>query len=145
MPHVLAGRVGELGLLQVKSRFRKPVEIADVVVVKMGENDVVDFFGGDAEQSESLDGIAEIGPLSPRRDLGGEAAVDDEPALRADDEPTEIVHRHRTVVRVAANEMILSAPLARRIAQRKTSYRGGDPCSVNRRLRAPAPAASSSA
>jgi len=39
-------------------------------------------------------------------DLGGEAGVDHEAALCTNSGPDEVVHRHRPVMRVAADEMI---------------------------------------
>ena len=42
MAHVFARREGELGLLQMKASLGEPVEIADVIVVEMGNDDVLD-------------------------------------------------------------------------------------------------------
>src|ERR1700727_1450818 len=55
--------------------------------------------------------------LALGRHFLGEAAVDNEPALVANREPAEIIHGHRPVVRIAAGEIVLSAPLAGRVAQ----------------------------
>src|SRR5205823_14607686 len=57
-------------------------------------------------------------PPAHRGDLGGEAGVDDETALAADRGPDEIIHRHRPVMRVAADEMIGTPGVALGVADR---------------------------
>jgi hypothetical protein len=42
MAHRAAGDVGDLAVLDVKSRLRKLIEITGVVVMQMGENDIGD-------------------------------------------------------------------------------------------------------
>ena len=74
--------------------------------------------GAHAEEIKRIDRIAQIGALALSRHFLGEAAVDDEAALVADREPAEIIHRHRPVMRIAADEIVLPAALAGRVAQR---------------------------
>jgi len=40
MAHIAPGGIGQFGLLEMKPRFRKAVEIAHMVVMQMGENDI---------------------------------------------------------------------------------------------------------
>ena len=102
----------------MKARLGKAIEIADVIVVEVGDDDVLDVAGAEAKELERVNWIAQIGALAPSGHFLGEPAVDDEPALVADREPAEVVHGHRPVVRIAADEIVLSAALAGRIAQR---------------------------
>ncbi len=105
-----------LRLLQVKARLREAVEVADVVVVEVGEDHVLDVLRGYAEQPEGVDGVAEVRALAARRDFLGEAAIDDEAAALADHQPEEVVHRHGAVVRVAAYKIVLPAAVAGGVA-----------------------------
>jgi hypothetical protein len=70
------------------------------------------------EAFKDIDRIAQIGALALSRHFLGEPAVDDKAALVADREPAEVIHGHRPVMEIAADEIILSAALAGRIAQR---------------------------
>ena len=54
--HVAPGGVGQLALLEMKARVRKAVEIADMVVMQMGEDDILDRVGIDAEQGQRSTG-----------------------------------------------------------------------------------------
>ena len=108
----------EFGLLKVKARLGKSIEVADVIVVEVGDDDVFDVGGAHPQELERVNRIAQIGALALRRHFLGESAVDDEAALVADREPAEVIHGHRPVMRIAADEIVLSAALAGRIAQR---------------------------
>jgi hypothetical protein len=59
-----------------------------------------------------------VPPAASRGDLGGKAGVDDETALGSDCGPDEIIHRHRPVMRVAADEVIGAPGVALGIADR---------------------------
>jgi hypothetical protein len=52
-------------------------------------------------------------------DLGGKAGVDDKAALASDRGPDEIIHRHRPVMRVAADEMVAAPCLTLGVADRE--------------------------
>jgi hypothetical protein len=69
--------------------------------------------------SQRLDRVAQEGALALARDFRLEAGVDHEGAAAAPRYPDEIVHRHRTVMRVAADEMIAAPRLAGSIADGK--------------------------
>ena len=49
--HVAPGGEGHFTILQVKIRFRELVKIADVVVMKVGDDHVLDGFGVDADKA----------------------------------------------------------------------------------------------
>jgi hypothetical protein len=53
-----------------------------------------------------------------RSDLGGKTGINDKAALGADRRPNEIIHRHRPVMRIAADEMIAAPRVALGIADR---------------------------
>src|SRR5262249_50438289 len=100
----------------MKSRAGKAIEVSDVVVMQMRENDVLDRAGIDVEQSQRFDGTAQESAFPPRRHLRVEAGVDDKPASPAPGEPHEIVHRHRAIMRLAADEGIGPPRLAGGVA-----------------------------
>jgi hypothetical protein len=52
--HVAPGGIGQFTLLQMKSRFWEAVEIADMVVMQMGEDDIFNRIRIDAERGERL-------------------------------------------------------------------------------------------
>lgn len=106
MTHVAAGRVVQFDLLQMKLRIGEAVKIADMVVVHVGQHNVLDGVAVDADEGQRLDRAAQKPPLARRCDLGGKAGVDDHGMLRRDCGPHEIIHRHRAVMRVAADKMV---------------------------------------
>jgi hypothetical protein len=67
--HVAPGRVVHLRLLQVELRRRKAVEIADMVVVQVGQDHVLHAVAVDADQLQRLDRIAQMRAPALRRDL----------------------------------------------------------------------------
>src|SRR5436305_7731598 len=103
----------------MKSRHREAVEIAYMVVMQMGEDDILDRVSVDAERTERLHRAAQEGALAFVRCLRVEASVDDKGAAFTPRHPNEIVHRHRTIVRVAADEMLAPPRLAGGIADGK--------------------------
>ena len=115
--HVLAGGVGHLALLQVEARVRELVEVADVIVVHVGEDHVAHGAGIDAEQGQALGRAAQESALALLGHLGREAGIDHVGAGRADRQPGVVVHRHGPVVRIAADEVIAPPRLARGVAQ----------------------------
>src|ERR1700676_751788 len=52
--HVAPGGVGHLLVLDMEIRLGKEVEIADMVVMEMGEDDVLDGSGIDVEEAQPL-------------------------------------------------------------------------------------------
>jgi hypothetical protein len=54
----IPGRESQFGLLKMKARLGKTIEVADVIVVKVGDNDVVDVRGAHPEEGERIDWIA---------------------------------------------------------------------------------------
>ena len=52
--HAAPGGIVHLAILQVKTRIRKQVEIAGVIVMQMGNNDVLDIAGPDAEARQRV-------------------------------------------------------------------------------------------
>ena len=133
--HVAPGRVVHLRLLQVELRRREAVEIADMVVVQVRQDHVLHRIAVDADQLQRLDRIAQMRAPALLRDLRGEARVDDEGALGPFRDPEEVVHRHRRIVRIAADEMIRTPRLAHRVADREQLVLGQlvHQCSKNAR------------
>ena len=52
VPHVATDGVMDFRLLQMEARFRKFVEVPNVIVVHMGQDDVLDLRGIDVQQSQ---------------------------------------------------------------------------------------------
>ena len=105
MAHVAAGRVMQFGLLQMELGIRETMKIADMVVVHMGQDHVLDRARVDAEQAERLHRATQERALAPFRYFGVKAGIDDDGPTPAPCHPDEIVHRHRPVMRIAADEM----------------------------------------
>ncbi len=64
----------------MESRVRKPVEIARMVVMQMGEDDILDRVRIDVERAERLHRTAQERPFPLVRYFRVEAGVDDEGA-----------------------------------------------------------------
>ena len=64
VPHVFAGGESELRFLKMKARFGKPVEVADMIVVKMRDDDVLDVRCAHPEELQRINRIAQIGALA---------------------------------------------------------------------------------
>ncbi len=118
IPHIPAGRVVQLDLLQVKLRGRKAVIGPGMVIMHMGEDDVLDRAGVDPDERQRLRRAAQMPPPARRGDLRGKSGVDDDRAVRRDRDPDEIIHRHRPVMRVAADKVVGAPGVALGVADR---------------------------
>ena len=101
---VAAGPEGHLAVLHDKARVREVSDVADMVVVEVGQNDVPDGLARDAELAQPLGWGVEKAATSPCRRFGREAAVDGDRALRRNRGPDEEIHGRRSVVRIVAVE-----------------------------------------
>src|ERR1700753_1712443 len=54
--HATPGRIAHFPLLQMKPRTRETIEIAGVIVMQMGNDNVLDSLGLDAEAREHVNG-----------------------------------------------------------------------------------------
>jgi|GEM_PF-4067938 len=103
------GRVGELGLLEVEAGSGEMVERAGVVVMQMGDDDVGDLFGANAEHGETL--AWQPVDLAPAAGgfFGVEAEVDEGHTIPRSRKPDVEVDRHRRgIVRIDAQEILSS-------------------------------------
>ena len=116
--HMAAGRVVELRLLQVELRGRKPVIGADVVIMHVGQDHVLHRLRIDPDERQRPGRAAQMAAAARCGNLRGEAGVDHHRAVRRDRHPHEVVHRHRAVMRVAADEMIGAPGIALGVADR---------------------------
>ncbi len=107
--HVAPGREGHLGVLQVEARLREGGEAADMVVVQVGDDHVRRRAGVDADRREAVGDRPQQLAVALLGIGRGEAGVDHPASVGADHGPDEIVHRHRPVVGIAADEH-LGAP-----------------------------------
>ena len=98
--HAAPGGVAHLAILQMKPRVRKAIEIAGMVVMQMGDDDVPDVVGTDAEARQRIDRIERQLAVAQLRLLRVEAGIDQNIAAAAPDQPDEIIEvRSRGLVR----------------------------------------------
>ena len=97
-------------------RVRKPVEISHMVVMQMREDDIFDLVRTDVERTKRLHRATQERPLSLLGYFRVESGINDKGATSSSCQPHEIVHRHRAVVRIAADEMIAAPRIAGCIA-----------------------------
>ena len=71
-----------------------------------------------ADQGQRLDRAAQKPSLARRGDLGGRSGVDDDGMMRRGRTPNEIVHRHRAVMRIAADKVVRTPSIALGVADR---------------------------
>ncbi len=105
--HVAAGSVGHLPVLQVEGRTGKDLEVADVVVVQMGDDHVLDLAGVDPECCQARLRVADDLAVAAPAGLFGKTRVDHEGALRGLRHPDEIVERPGPVVDVVAEHEVV--------------------------------------
>ena len=87
-----------------------------MVVMHVGQDHVGDAIAVEPDQRQQLRRAAQVAPPARCGDLGGKAGVDHKAASRPDRRPDEIIHRHRPVMRIAADEMIRTPGVALGIA-----------------------------
>jgi hypothetical protein len=109
LAHVAAGGELHLLVLQVEARLGEAVPVADVIVVQVGDDDVLDLPGVDVEVLQQFGRIGLDLAAALLADLGIEAGVDhdrlaaDRPVallVERDRHPDEIVHREVGIVQV---------------------------------------------
>ena len=89
--HAAAGRIAHLLVLQMEARIGEAVEIAGVVVMQMGDDDVLDALGGDAEASQHVDRVVRQLAAAQPGLFRVESRVDQDVAAVAADQPDEII------------------------------------------------------
>src|SRR5687768_4689197 len=116
--HVAPGGIAHLELLQVEAGARKQLEVADVVVVQVRDDHVLQAGGVDVQQAQPFGGAAQVIAAALQRHRLGKPGVHQQLAARAAHQPYEIVERHRAVVRIAADEVLGSPPRVARVLDR---------------------------
>ena len=116
--HVAPGRVLHLQVLQVQRRRGKQLEIADVVVVQVRDHDILDRRRIDAEQAQAVRRATQVLASALGSHCRGKTGVDHQLAPAAAHQPDEVVERHRTIVRVAADEVLARAARVVRVLDR---------------------------
>ena len=106
-------------VLQMEGGVGQFVIVARVIVVQVREYHVADRGGLDAEFRQHVDRAVEKLPLARGRVLLRHAGIDDESLVRRARDPHEIIHRHRHIVRIAAEKMARAHRIARAVAQGK--------------------------
>ena len=91
------------------------LEVADVIVVEVGEDHERDLLAVYARVPETLGGTAKVIPPAPGGHLGVEAGVDHDGVVFGHGCPDEVVHGHGNVVRIVAVEVLAASCLAGRV------------------------------
>jgi len=104
--HVATRGVRHLAILQMKAGAREQIEIPDVVVVKMGDDNIFHAGGVDSQQFQSIDRRAQEIPAATACRGFVETRVDDNRSLRTPGEPDEVVHALTRFVWISANEIL---------------------------------------
>ena len=112
MAHMPPRDERHLVVLKVEARLREIAEGADVVVVHVRHDHIADRSRIDAKPGEAFRRPPEQHALALRGDFGREACIQHERAIAVAHEPHEVIHRHRRVVRIAAEKMIRAARIA---------------------------------
>src|SRR5262245_52739093 len=116
--HAAPRRVLHLEVLQMKGRARKQIEVTDVIVMQVRDDDVLHALRFDAHQRKRiLDRAHELALAAGSRG-GVESRINDEFPFRAAHEPDEVVERHRSVMRVAAKEILAGGTRVVRVLDR---------------------------
>src|ERR1700733_14922749 len=89
--HAAPGGEAHLAILQMKARVRKQIEIAGVVVVQMGNDDIPDGVGANAEARQRIHRIKRELAVAQSGLRGVEAGVDQNIAAVSTDQPDEII------------------------------------------------------
>ena len=118
--HAPPGGVAHLAILQVKPRVRKQIKIAGVVVMQMGNDDVLDLVRLDTEPGQRFDGIERQLAIAQSRFRRIESGIDQDIAAAATDQPDEIIEVLRGgLMRIGHHEIqVRGAWRHCRIAQR---------------------------
>src|SRR6185436_9909555 len=111
--------IRKLALLEMETRIRESVEITRMIVMQMREDDILDIIRTDIERTKRLHRATQKRPLSLSGYFRVETGIDDKGATSSPCQPHEIIHRHRAVVRIAADEMLAPPRLAGGIADGK--------------------------
>ena len=106
MAHAAAGRKLHLAVLQVVARIREQRVVAGVVIMQVGDDQILDFRGRDAQRLQSLGHRVDDLPPAFAADFGTESHIDQDRAIVVPDHPYKIVERHVGVVLVTADEIL---------------------------------------
>jgi hypothetical protein len=117
--HAASGRIGHLPVLQVKPRIREAVEIAGMVVMQMGDDDILDVFRLNAKACQRIDRIEHQLAAADLGLVGIEAGIDQDVAPVPADQPDEIIEILGTgLMRIGREEVHLRRARHGRVAQR---------------------------
>ncbi|MNT16323.1 hypothetical protein D3C72_1514190 [compost metagenome] len=117
--HVAAGGVVHFGLLQVDAGVGVGLDIAGMVVVQVGQDQVADVAGRQPQPGQRRVGRQRERPVAGACRAGAESRVDQHIARRTPQQPAIEVHGHRLVVDIRARQEIVGrAPRHAGVADR---------------------------
>src|SRR6185436_7767113 len=103
--HAAAGGEFHFLVLQVIAGIGEQRDVAGMVVMHVGDDNVADLAGLESERSDAFGDRPHDLPVALLCHGLAETGVDDDPALRVRDDPYVIIQWHLGVVRVAADEV----------------------------------------
>ena len=104
--HAASGGVAHFTILQMEPRVRKQVEVAGVVIMQMGDDDIVDRFRLNFKTRQRLRRIERKLAVSQDRFFRIEPGIDQDFTTAAPDQPHKIVEvGGRGLVRVGRDEI----------------------------------------
>ena len=106
MRHRSAGAIAHLGILQVHPRPGKQVMISGVVVMHVSDDDIRHLLVRYSYRPQAFIHGTYQGASALLRLLRAESGIDDYGAVRTHYGPDEVVQRHGSVMRVAAQEVV---------------------------------------
>src|SRR5665213_4183288 len=111
--HRASRRKRHVPILQMKPRVREAVEIARVIVVKMGQDHVGYSIGIHADQPQGIRGIAQQTAPAPRRRFLREPCIYQESAVAPAQYPDEVIEVGGELVRIGQDEVLAGMPVAK--------------------------------
>ena len=113
MTHLAAGCELHLLLLKIQRGLWEVAPGADVIVMQMAYDQVVDIFGLDADHAEAFGRLAKKHAAALLSFRLIKAGIKNIGLVLANDRPNEIVHWHRRIImRVLEDQMIVSHRIA---------------------------------
>ena len=116
MPHIFACGEMQLLFLQVELRLGKTVKMPGMIIMKMCQNNVLNRVCGHTKRRHTVYRTMQKLSSAPGGNSFGKAGVDHHMMIAAAGQPDKIIHRHRPVMRVAANKMFASFGITHGIA-----------------------------
>ncbi len=88
------------------------MEVANMIVVQVGQNNIGDRIRVNIEMPQAFDRTAQERAFPASSRFRSEAGVNQKNTVRPDNDPGKVIHGHGSVMRVAADKMVRSPRVA---------------------------------